>query len=474
MPTLIRLLGNSAVNNTEVRNTFRQPVLIPAGARIALTGVNAVLADDLAYRKFAISGNSGQFNIGLTVSGGLAAAVIPDGEYSMASFVDAMEVGANYTGTSANADILLGVHHDINVATNYLTVGSRLSIDTYYGPMGPAEFTNWTNFSSPAAVISDTSFTATATAASETVLVTTSTRVPLVSSKFQATFVNADTVDMQIGVCSWKDYDKVYWGLKVETAGTNRQYKYGRLVNDATVWTNITGVYAQANDVVTLSRYGDSIRVKIVRSGGTVASDAVYSGVTRDQVDSSKDLLFWYARASTGGQMSNCQCTQIEGVNPPPTSGYGLNTVVNARLNFFTTTGQFNSILAMYCGFQSQKSNITYSGDPAHLSSWSIITGIPAFPGILVTIDGLGILKSFDGASSSKSPSNIIYSVNEMQEESHFLQLDVPQPLYLDIGNPTEINVNELRVKLYEAAGYNQLSFLGNPSFSFIIAYPKA
>ena len=469
MPTLIRLLGNSATNSTEVRNTFKQPVLIPANARIALTGVNCVLADDLAYRKFVVSGTSGQFNIGMNVSGGLVPAVVPDGEYTMASFVDAVETAANYTGTAANASILLGLHHDINVANN-VAVGSKLNIDTYYDPLGDADLLSWFSWLAAPASLSDTSFTA---GTGETVLTTIDTRVPMVSSKFTTTFVNAQTVNMQVGACSWRSYDKVYWGLRVVTDGTNRQYQYGRLVSNATVWTNITGAFALANDKIELTRYGSLIGVKITRSGGTSVVDTTYAGLTKEQTDSSIDTILWYVRASTGGSLDLCQCTQVGGVNPGAEARVGLNTAVNARLNFLNVAGTFNSILAMYCGFQSQKDTISYSGNPAHLVSWGTITGIPAYPGILVTIDGLGILKSFDGAATSKSPSNIIYSVNQMAEDSQFLQLDIPQPLYLDIGNPYEINVNELRVKLYEAGGYNQLSFLGNPSFSFVITYKK-
>jgi hypothetical protein len=85
----------------------------------------------------------------------------------------------------------------------------------------------------------------------------------------------------------------------------------------------------------------------------------------------------------------------------------------------------------------------------------------------------MGLLKSFDGAATAKSPANIIYSVNELQNKNQYLQLDVPQPLYLDIGNAAPINVNELRVRLFEAGGYNQLTFIGKPSFSFMIAYPN-
>lgn len=465
MPTLIRLLGNSAVNTQEVRNTFKEPVLIPANAKIALTGVNAVLADDLANEKFVISGTTGQFNIGLT--GTLANAVLPNGEYTAGSFVDAFETAANYTGTNVNRTALLGVHHEIDL------VDGKLSINTYKGELADADLDQdiWFTEGLAPASVSATAFTATATLASATALLNNGSRVPLVSSKITATFVNADTVDMGIGACSYEDVTKVYWGLRVVQDGTNRQYQYGVLNSSGTtVWTDIGTVYAQANDVVTLQRFGEYVRIDIIRAGGAGALvNNIQNGITREQADTSKDLIVWFVGAATGGSMATVQCTQIEGTNPPQMNG--LNTSINAGLQFITTAGAFNSILALYCGFVAERNIIAYKGDPAHVASRAPILGLPAYPGILITIDGLGLLKSHDGASTAKSPANIVYSVNELQNLTQYLQLDVPEPLYLDVGNPHPINVNELRVRLYEAGGYNPLTFIGNPSFSFIIDY---
>lgn len=469
MPTLIRLLGDSAKNTTEVRNTFKEPVLIPANARVALTGLNAVLADDLAIETFVVSGTTGEFKIGLVNDSSLGQplAVIDNGDYTAASFADAFEIAANYTGTSDNRNILLGLHHIANL------IEGKLKLQTYRGLLANADFntTYWQlGDGLAAAATSATGFTATATAASFTTLGNIGSIVPLVSSRFVATFVNADTVDMMIAATPFDDPDSVYWGLRVILDGTNRQYQYGYWDGTATVWENIASVTAVANDVIELDRFGAYAKVKITRSGGAQVANVARTGITRAMTDQSKGRLVWVVKANTGGQMAACQCTQIQGVDPTLSL---LNTTVDGYLKFATNGDTFNSILSLYCGFAGERNPIVYRGDPATVISRTAVGGLPGYPGVLVTIDGLGLLRSYDGAATAKSPANIIYSVNELHDKQQYLQLDIPEPLYLDIGNPTPINVNELRVRLYEAGGYNVLTFIGKPSFSFMIDYPK-
>ena len=468
MPSYIRLLGDSAKNNQEVRNTFKEPVLIPANAKIALTGVNAVLADDLTNERFVVSGSTGEFNIGL--AGTLAAATIPNGDYSLSTFVNALETAANYSASTANFVALLGLHHKIDMDVQ---TGSQIQIETFYGPIGPASFNTVNEWytapttDAPAATGAD-SFTATATLASETTLLSFD-RVPLVSSRFQAKLVNADTINVQIAaVDPFDPVEQVCWGLRVQAV--DRQYEYGVRVGNTVTWSPVGDTKAIANDTVQVSRYANIIKILITRSGGAQAANISYTGVGRSIVDTANHIIHWAVTAATGGQVSESLCTQVAGVTYPSA---GLqNVAVNASLNFLTAGGAFNSILALYTGFTGEKNTLVYHGDPATIKSRLAVGGLPSYPGILITIDGMGLLKSYDGAATAKSPSNIIYSVNQLQNRSQYLQLDIPEPLYLSVGNAKEINVNELRVRLFEAAGFNPLTFVGNPSFSFMIEYP--
>jgi hypothetical protein len=472
MPTLIRLLGDSAKNNSEVRNAFKEPVFIPANARVALTGLNAILVDDLANEAFVISGTTGEFKIGIASTNVLQQplATIPNGDYTAAGFVDAFEIAANYTGLNDNREPLLGLHHLADL------VDGKLKIQTYQGQLADAGFTTWSEGDGLApAASSATGFTATATASSFTELANLNGRIPLVSSRFAATWVNPNTVDMEINAVSYADPEVIYWGLRVLTVAGNRQYQAANRVISAlgvrsTVYTNLGSGYALANDVIELDRFGESVRITITRSGGTPQIfNGPLSGIVRELTDQSKDTIVWSVKANTGGQMSGCQCTNVDGLDPLSRL---LNTNVNASLQFVTAVNAFNTILSMYCGFPSERQPIVYRGDPAILSSRFTIGGIPGYPGILVTLDGLGLMKSHDGAATAKSPANIVYSVNELQDKTQYLQLDIPELLYLDVGNPAPINVNELRVRLFEAGGFNPITFIGKPSFSFIIDYP--
>jgi hypothetical protein len=469
MPTLIRLLGDSAKNTTEVRNTFKEPVYIPANARVALTGLNAVLVDDLANETFVVSGAVGQFKIGVVGEEGQADAVISNGDnYTAASFVDEIEVAANYTGTASNRTTLLGLHHTADL------VDGRLKLQTYFGKVGSPGFddVDWINDAyDPPAAVSATGFTATANPDSFTQLGNIDSIVPMVSSIFNATFVNANTVDMEIVAARYDDPDQPYWGLRVLTVGGLRRYQYGYKpsVSGNTFWENVVDATAEANDTIELSRFGAAALLTIRRADGSpVVTRIARAGIVRALTYPS--TLHWFLKANTGGQMSNCSCTKVNGIDPVL---QGNNSIVSASLQFTNAAGGFNSILALYCGFSGERNAIIYRGDPAIVTGRTSIGGLPGFPGVLVTLDGLGLLKSHDGAATAKSPANIVYSVNELQDKQQYLQLDVPEPLYLDVGNPSPINVNELRVRMFEAGGFNPLSFIGKPSFSFIIDYPK-
>jgi len=470
MPTLIRLLGDSAKNTTEVVNTFKEPVFIPANARVALTGLNAVMSDDLANETFIISGNVGQFKIGIVSSNALAQAnaVIDNGDdYTAASFVRAFDVAANYTGTAENRTILLGLHHVANL------VDGRLKIQTYEGKLDDAGFndTIWERYDGlAAAATTATGFTATATAASYTTLNNIGSLIPMVSSKFNATFVNANTIDMEITAAPFDAGDNPFWGLRVITDTGARRYQYGyKPLVGAFIWENILDATAEANDKIQLSRFGAFAIVVITRADNSPVANVPRTGIVRELTNPSIGSFQWFVKANTNGQMTNCQCTKIDGLSP---SLSGLNDTVIASLQFKNVANGFNSILALYCGFSGERNAIIYRGDPAIVTGRTNIGGLPGFPGVLVTLDGLGLLKSFDGAATAKSPANIVYSVNELQDKQQYLQLDVPEPLYLDIGNPSPININQLRVRLFESGGYNPLSFIGKPSFSFIIDYP--
>ena len=480
MPSLIRLLGDSDKNSSEVRNTFKEPIIIPAHAKVALTGMNAILVDDLATERFVISGTFGQFKIGIAQDTAspptIQSANIPAATYSTASFVDAVETAANFTGTAANYLSILGLHHEIDLDT---ASADSLQIRSFQSAPADPTFTTATLWIArsggaykPAAATSSNGFTATATAASFTQLLNQE-RIPLVSSSVEATFVNGNTVALEITATSHTDPDVVIWGIRTNAGG----YEYGYMDLGVPLWTpivvGVSQVLAAANDVVKMYRYADSIVIDIKSSVGAVKAGITYSGIlSREELNTSNVLIQWAYKAGTGGQFSSVLHTAIIGTDNPPSALTGLNDTINCYLKFEMVSGAFNSILASYCGFPGERNRIAYKGDPATLTSRAAVSGLPGSPGVLICLEGLGLLKSYDGAATAKSPVNIVYSLNELQDKSQYLQLDVPEPLYLDIGNPRPININELRVRMFEAGGYNQLQFIGNPSFSFIIDYP--
>jgi hypothetical protein len=116
---------------------------------------------------------------------------------------------------------------------------------------------------------------------------------------------------------------------------------------------------------------------------------------------------------------------------------------------------------------------IPYKGNPAHLQAREELLGLASYPGILITVDGLGPLESFDGSIDSRSQSNIVYVINDLSVvTSNQLQLDIPAPFYLNLKNSAPININELRAQFLPSSGSvtnKAISFSGKPSLTLLI-----
>lgn len=452
MVKLIRLLGDSEQNNTEIRNTFRQPIIVKPNAKVALVGASVLLTDDFVNEKFVIDTNNGQFKLGEVndmLTGQMTA-----GEYFAHALVNEFVTAGNYAGTDTSG---LGLHHTAQIIEN------RFALTTHKGLFSSPSFSNtnkWEVVDGTTTVLTSDAITA-GSGGAEIISNTIQSAIPMVHNRFETTLLDCSG-SKDLTIFAWDGASEL-WGFAVTGA------TYYKVLNG--VHTSL-GVSWAVNDVVTMDTYAGGYHLTIKNSSGTVKKqedvDLAIPRTLYGQLDVNRR---WYITMDLGCAITDSRCTVLYNL---PDNAVLTDSEVTASLQFKNANDLTNMILAIYLGFGlSGGSLITYSGNPATVSGRAELTGLPSYPGILVTIDGLGMLESYDGAGTSKAPDNILYVLNDLSVVSgNQLQLDIPAPFYLNMNNANPININELRARFLPATGQKQnpsLAFSGNPSITLLI-----
>lgn len=449
MPKLIRLLGDADQNKTEIRNTFRQPIIVKPNSKVALVGVNALLTDEVVNENFVITDTNKFFKLG--EANDTLNCEMTGGEYYAHPLVNEFLTAGNYAGTSTQG---LGIHHTGEIIDN------RFALTTHKASFTSPSFNDtkyWDVMDGSAALTVDS-----VTSTSDLTLLSNNDQsaVPMVRNKFQATLL--DFSGGKDGfITAWKG-DSFSWGVEV-SGGV-----YYKILND--VHTSLATNWA-INDVIIMETYAGGYHLTINSSAGTLKKqEDVNLAIARANYGPIEINHRWYIGLDTGAAMTNCRCTTLYNV---PDNGVLTDSYVNAELQFKNASDVTNVLLAIFLGFGlSGGQPINYDGNPATVNGRSVMEGIASYPGILVVIDGLGPLQSYDGAGTSKAPDNILYVLNDLALANNTLRLDIPAPFYLDMNNSSALNVNELRVRFLPATGQKQnpaLSFSGNPSVTLLI-----
>jgi hypothetical protein len=453
MPKLVRLLGDSATSTTEIRNTFRQPVIIKPYSKVALVGVSVLLTDDIVNEQFVINEDNRYFKLG--VLGETLTAALTSGSYYAHGLANEFATAGNFAGDDAyhgDASFTnLGLHHTSEIIDN------RFVLKTHRAAMTSPYFNDTTKWD---VVTGSPTITATSVSGAGEILSSLSqSAIPMVHNRFKATVATAGNF-----LLSAFDSDGTKpWGVEV-SGGT-----YFRVLNDVKTTTGVTWA---TNDVVQMDTYGGGYYLKITSSAGASKLNLALSvAIPRSVYEPQLANHRWYISTAAGVSLTNCTCTTLYNV---PDNDLLQDIQTTAELRFRDTNDKTNMILAIYMGFGlSGGAPIIYSGNPASLNGRAEMTGIANYPGILVTIDGLGPLQSYDGAAQSKAPDNILYVLNDLSIiNGNNLQLDVPAPFFLDLNNPNPININELRARFLPASGQFAnpvLTFSGKPSLTLLI-----
>ena len=445
MPKLIRLLGDAESNSTEIRNTFRQPIIIKPNSKVALVGASVLLTDDIVNEQFIINEANKYFQLG-AVTAPLTSS-LTTGAYYAHGLADEFAVAGNYAGTGATDDNL-GLHHTSEIIEN------RFVLKTHKANLespGFNDVTRWDTLFGSGTLTANSVIGGTNGIVMSTDL--NQSMIPMVHNRFKFTVATAGKI--QVGTEGW--------GVDVSGGVYFKQLALSR---------TSTGVSWQAGDVVQMDTYAGGYHLKIDSSGGVnkLTVDNLLA-IPRSYYGKQQNNNKWLIDIATSASITNCTCTTLYNV---PENNRLQDTEVTAELRFKDSNNQTNMILAIFMGFGlSGGSPIIYSGNPATLGGRAEMTGIANYPGILVTIDGLAPLQSFDGASQSKSQDNILYVLNDLSViNGNNLQLDIPAPFFLDLNNANPVNINELRARFLPASGQfanPALSFSGKPSLTLLI-----
>jgi hypothetical protein len=472
MVKLIRLQGNGDVNSEEIRNTFKQPIIVGPNAKVALVGASAILQDEIVNENFVIGAANNKFKIGHNLGNQvqkLYDAEITPGSYAAAGFVEAFGTAANYAATDASAEFL---QHQTSI------VGNKMLLQTHQC-LNRVPFFNdvsmWDIYEGAFAASTTRGFTAGAAGVSLTMGHRPNSSIPMFHNKFQATLVNCS------GGASFtsSEYSKElgqpandYWGVNVAAGSNAYRVVIPDPEADGTPSFVSLGQTWAANDQLFFSTFGGRIIVRILDASGALkVSYNEANKIPRALYAPNSFGLDWNIKMAANGQISLSQCTYL--VNLPDQNILGdVNT--SGLLQFVTPTNTYNTLLATFCGFgMNGASIIPYKGNPAHLQAREELLGLASYPGILITVDGLGPLESFDGSIDSRSQSNIVYVINDLSVvTSNQLQLDIPAPFYLNLKNSAPININELRAQFLPSSGSvtnKAISFSGKPSLTLLI-----
>jgi hypothetical protein len=409
-----------------------------------------LLTDDIVNEQFIINEANRYFKLGALEAPLLSS--LTSGSYYAHGLASEFATAGNYAGTDASFSNL-GLHHTSEIIDN------RFVLKTHKANMEAPGFNDVTRWDT---LVGSGTLTANSIVAGASGIVMSTdlnqSCIPMVHNRIKFTVATA--------------------GGRIEVAGAGPAGAWGVDISGGTYFKQLpgalttTGVSWAAGDVVQIDTYGGGYHLNIDSSAG-VNKLNVSNLLAIPRTFYGKQLVNnrWLIDIANTSSITNCTCTTLYNV---PDNNNLQDTDVTAELRFKDSNDQTNMVLAIFMGFGlAGGSPIIYSGNPATLGGRAEMTGIANYPGILVTIDGLGPLQSFDGAAQSKSQDNIVYVLNDLSIiNGNNLQLDIPAPFYLDLNNANPININELRARFLPASGQfanPALSFSGKPSLTLLI-----
>lgn len=419
MVKLLRLKGKLSDNpngNTEIINNFRQPVLVGRYSKIALVGLDIVLASDHVLLQDSVI----RFN-GVDIT-------IPAGTY------DASEIGELLTSLIGyNAGTIAPTQSsNITVAVDN---NERLAFVLDSVAINPTPFASQFDAELGTPIWDDDGSIARDPASAFDLIAKSLVNVPNAGFHLKAR-LSADHCDEPLDYGVILDIPgeapQVFAQIEVKAGELN----YLVTVGDEEFNTGVPIVPAGADDVVFRIDYSrDEVRFRINAPPNNNLFDQAYP-VSFDEWEKYLNSSEGFSRIqviipdTSEQSLIDCESTLL-GDNP-----------ILSSINMSFSTLEIRS----YLGFREQPP--VTRGVPARLTADDSYGDWVKEPGVMVCIDPF-LLDSFDGDSNSTYQPNILYVVHDPEYQNHALRLDVPSPVFLNINNEAEINLSTIRVSFW-------------------------
>lgn len=429
MVKLLRLKGDTTKgeqSKTEIKNTFRQPILVKAYSKIALAGLD-VAFQDAVNQQFVVT----QLGSGVTLSLNGRQIPIATATYSQQSLL--AELGKQ-------ARLLAGQQgSEIDVEIDPVdTRKSRIRHAKFQ--TANAEFlTDWEIFGTP--TLTATDYTGDATG-DDSVL--SSFSVPNAGCNFSAEIGSTDEIEFGV-VDEGADFA---FGLAINGAG-NYVTKFNGDDSD-------TGIAAVVSDIAYIRRVGATVTVGVdILGGGDRIPPAVNTLTSAIWELYMAEGPFWYVATPTGsaGNIDNVGLTVVKTANEIP---------CDLRLQFT------NQVMGLYFGYPTLGPFEKTADQPAVLISPQHMQGERTFRGLMVNIDPFQ-LESYDGAADATTRPNCLYVIHDLQSLNNEVNLDVPNLIKLDLRNESDITLNQIRITFRTSLDNTALQFSNNPIVTLLI-----
>ena len=236
--------------------------------------------------------------------------------------------------------------------------------------------------------------------------------------------------------------------IEVFFTATKSAKKYGWEINSGTYYYGLAGAYNNSGiakldgDVVSCYFSGRIFSFEVLRTGG---ANALFDSVDFVDFEGFRNKNI---RMNANSRLIFSDCTSQYFDAPLTLNLQALP--VNVGLTFSTKK------LAHYLGF----TDTTLSFHDT-VTSTNQMSGDKVNATGFITLDGLGVINSYDASPDSKGSQNIIEAF-KLPSDTYHVTLDNTPVEYLEMNNYSEININELRARFITDT--QNLTFRGTPS----------
>jgi hypothetical protein len=453
MSTLLRLKGDSSVNSREIKNSFKQPVIIPANSSVGLKYLDATIAPDSGQDMyFTKATDSADLTVDIGIAGGSTINIPFDPlQFSTPEALVSYFVGVLNSQTHSLAgDNFIYFDWDIVEGKFLLTMHSSSDSIEY------VDFTDtiWTyyGFQRPAATTSDITFDGNV----DCTVMLSGAYMPVNGS---VEFISNTRFIYSVQIYSY--------GVSTPIHNFEIQANSGNYFVNGSNQSDVGTVASANNDIISIIYDASQVVVTVKDSTGAVKgtfTKNIMLPVGRQAYEIGKLTLRLVTPANV---------TAGPTVNSAVLSDFAASYIIpGSTFNNFpgSFTISFDSEdFSRRLGFRDE--TIQSSGDPAQVLSSGIVPRYDDIgSGVILAINNL-VLDTFDGSRTGGQPVNIldIFRTSAQYE----IYRDVPEITYLKLNNRHDISLNQLSLSFYNDADGVVVPYVGYPTVALVIRQEK-